>query len=124
MRVLIIDDSRATRAILKRMLAQLGFQAAEAENGADGLSMLAAIGNVDLVLVDWNMPTMNGFDFLQAARADAKYAEVPIVMVTTETEISQMTRALEHGATEYIMKPFTLDVLRDKLALLGLVSTT
>jgi two-component system chemotaxis response regulator CheY len=67
------------------------------------------------------MPEMNGFEFLQAVRADARYADVPLLMVTTETEMSQIMMALDHGANEYVMKPFTADILRDKLDLLGLV---
>jgi len=75
---------------------------------------------VELALVDWNMPEMNGFDFLLAVRANPSWKDMIIVMVTTETEMSQMQRALEAGANEYVMKPFTKDVLREKLQLVGL----
>lgn len=79
--------------------------------------------NLDLsvILVDWNMPEMNGLDFVKAIRADPKYCDVPLMMVTTETEIEQMYRALEAGANEYVMKPFTDEVIADKLRLLGVL---
>ena len=79
--------------------------------------------NLDLsvILVDWNMPEMNGLDFVKAIRADPKYSAVPLMMVTTETEIEQMYLALEAGANEYVMKPFTDEVIADKLRLLGVL---
>jgi two-component system chemotaxis response regulator CheY len=83
------------------------------------------IGQQDLtlsvILVDWNMPEMNGLDFVKTIRADPRYREVPLMMVTTETEIEQMYRALEAGANEYVMKPFTDEVIADKLRLLGVL---
>lgn len=79
--------------------------------------------NLDLsvILVDWNMPEMNGLDFVKAIRGDPKYNAVPLMMVTTETEIEQMYLALDAGANEYVMKPFTDDVIADKLRLLGVL---
>jgi len=75
----------------------------------------------DLVLMDLNMPEMNGYDFLCALRAGRRHAAVPVIMVTTETETAQVMRALEAGANEYVMKPFTKDVIREKLGLLRLL---
>jgi two-component system chemotaxis response regulator CheY len=120
MLVLIIDDSRAMRAILRTTLKQLGFEIVEAANGQEGLDRVADRGPFDLALVDWNMPVMNGFDFVTAVRANADYVEMRIVMVTTEVEMSQVARALTAGADEYVMKPFTTEILRDKLSMLGL----
>ena len=77
--------------------------------------------DLSVILVDWNMPEMNGLDFVKSIRADPKYAQVPLMMVTTETEIEQMYRALEAGANEYVMKPFTDEVIADKLRLLGVL---
>lgn len=74
-----------------------------------------------VILVDWNMPEMNGLDFVRSIRANPKFSEIPLVMVTTETEIEQMDRALEAGANEYVMKPFTDEVIADKLRLLGVL---
>jgi two-component system chemotaxis response regulator CheY len=109
------------RSILKKLLASEGFDVfLEASDGAEGLRRLRECGAVDLALVDWNMPRMNGLDFVSAVRADRAFARVRLMMVTTEAETAQMARALEAGADEYMMKPFTADVLHDKLGLLGL----
>ncbi len=123
MRALIVDDSRAMRAVIGKMVGDLGVSTTFAANGRDALEQLAAHGKPDFALVDWNMPEMNGFEFLLAVRADIRYADLPLVMVTTETEMSQVVKALESGANEYVMKPFTADILRDKLDMLGLVPT-
>ncbi len=120
MKALIVDDSRVMRSILKKFLATEGFDTLlEAGDGAEALQQLKTAGNVDLALVDWNMPRMNGLDFVAAIRADRKFDGILVMMVTTEAEASQMARALEAGANEYVMKPFTSEVLRDKLLILG-----
>ena len=120
-RVLIVDDSRAMRGILRRMLSGLGFIVAEASNGREAFDRLLAGETADLVLVDWNMPELNGYDFIVAVRSDPMFNRLRLMMVTTETEMPQVTRALAAGADEYVMKPFTPDVISGKLALLGLV---
>ncbi len=120
MRALVIDDSRATRSILGRMLRDLGFEVAEAGDGREALEKLRAASPPDLALVDWNMPVMNGYEFVRAVRADPAFAGVRLLMVTTETELSQVAAALEAGADEYVMKPFTRDVIVGKLDLLGI----
>lgn len=120
MRVLIIDDSRATRAILKRILKEIGFEVFEAGHGCEALERLKSIGKPDLALVDWNMPEMNGYDFVCSVRANHDYDDLPLMMVTSETEISKMAMALEAGANEYIMKPFTKEVLMEKLDMMGI----
>lgn len=121
MHALVIDDSRALRRILGDMLKQLGFTVAEAGHGREGLAVLQASAPPDVVLIDWNMPEMNGLEFVQAVRADARWAGLPLMMVTTETELSQMATALDAGANEYVMKPFNKDVIADKLAILGVL---
>lgn len=122
MNALIVDDSRAMRLVLRQMLAALGFGIAEARHGREALTYLQMNPATDVALVDWNMPEMNGFDFLVAARGNPAWKDTVIMMVTTETEMSQMQRALEAGANEYVMKPFTKDVLREKLQLVGLAA--
>ena len=119
MRALIVDDSRATRTIIKRMLTEVGFEVVEATDGVDALRRLKEIGQADVLLVDWNMPEMNGYDLVCAIRGDHQYDKVPLMMVTSETEMGQMAKALEAGANEYVMKPFTKEVIAEKLALLG-----
>ncbi len=123
MRALVVDDSRSMRMILAHILGQLGYQVDQAGNGRQALEVLDRERNeISLVLVDWNMPEMNGLDFLRALRANPRYAQVTVVMVTTETQASQMIAALEAGANEYIMKPFTPEVISEKLRLLGLAA--
>lgn len=121
MRALIVDDSRAMRAVIGKMVSDMGVTTTFAANGRDALVQLETLGKPDFALVDWNMPEMNGFEFLEAVRADDRYNDLPLVMVTTETEMNQVIKALEHGANEYVMKPFTAEILRDKLEMLGLV---
>ena len=120
MRALVIDDSRAIRLILRRILGQLGFVVEEAANGREALARLDTGLMPELVLVDWNMPEMNGLDFVTAVRRPPYSSTSRVVMVTTETEIPQMLRALDAGADEYVMKPFTRESIVEKLQLLGL----
>ena len=120
MRALIIDDSKAIRTVLSRILAEIGFETFEAGNGADALLVLRQNGAMDLALVDWNMPGMSGLELVQIIRADRAYDEMRLMMATTETGMSQMSFALAAGANEYIMKPFTKEMMADKLALLGI----
>lgn len=122
MRALIVDDSRAMRLVIGRIMTDLGFEIADAANGREALDRLAAGPLPTVALVDWNMPEMNGLELVCALRANDRYSATRIVMVTTETEMGQVVRALEAGADEYVMKPFTKDVLREKLELLQLVS--
>jgi len=118
MRSLVIDDSRVARAVIGSILRELNHDVVEAANGREGLDRLAEFPDVELVLVDWNMPVMDGLEFIRAVRAQAAYDPVRIVMVTTETECDQMNRAMAAGANEYVMKPFTKEVLVAKLSML------
>jgi two-component system chemotaxis response regulator CheY len=120
MRAIVVDDSRATRMILKRALAREGFEVVEAGDGRQALVELEKTGALDLALVDWNMPVMTGYELIREVRSRADLNSMAIMMVTTETEASQVQRALEAGANEYVMKPFTEEMLREKLLLLGL----
>ena len=121
MRALVIDDSRTVRSIIGKILRDEGLEVVEAGNGREGLEQLGRTPDVELVLVDWNMPEMNGLDFIKAVRAQRAYDPIRIMMVTTETEQEQVVRALEAGANEYLMKPFTPEVLIAKLSLLDVV---
>lgn len=119
---IIIDDSRAMRRILRQIVTNLGFAVVEAENGLQGLERLEQCQRVDLVLVDWNMPVMNGIEFVKSVRAKSEYERVRLVMVTTETEPTRMARALMAGVDEFVMKPFTEEILVEKLKLIGVTS--
>jgi two-component system chemotaxis response regulator CheY len=119
MKALIIDDSTATRFILAKMLKELGFETLEAADGSAALSQLEVHPDTHVALVDWNMPVMNGIEFVAAARKDSRFSNTKLLMVTTETEMMNVVRALEAGANEYIMKPFTKEVVEQKLKILG-----
>jgi two-component system chemotaxis response regulator CheY len=122
MRALIVDDSTTMRMILRAYLQKMGFTVTEAVNGRDALVQLRAMGTADVVLVDWNMPEMDGLDFVKAVRAEIVYAALPLMMVTTNSEREHVERALEAGANEYVMKPFTGAMIREKLEMLGFVA--
>jgi two-component system chemotaxis response regulator CheY len=121
-RALIVDDSKTMRRIVGKVVKESGFEIiVEAENGEEAMTRLrdaTADAPLQLALVDWNMPVMDGLSFVKAARAEG-FAELPIIMITTEGSMEYVTRAIEAGANEYLMKPFTKESLRDKLALLG-----
>lgn len=122
MRALVIDDSRAMRSILRRTLVEAGFEVDEAADGEQAIALLlAGDGLPDVCLVDWNMPVMNGLEFVTAVRRKPEWRQIALMMVTTESEHSQIVRALAAGAHEYVIKPFTGDAVLDKLGLLGLV---
>lgn len=121
MRAIVVDDSKTMRTLLKTVLREAGFDVvAEAENGRDALSALARTGPVELMLLDWNMPVMNGFELLVEVRRDVALSRMRLMMVTTETEASQILRALDAGADEYLIKPFSRQAIREKLELMGL----
>ena len=119
-KVLIVDDSRTIRTIIRRIMLELGFEVCEAANGIEALKVIEAEkAAVKLVLADRNMPEMNGFDLLVRLRQDPELSTLKIMMVTTETEMDHMASALEAGADEYVMKPFTKDILVEKLEYVG-----
>jgi two-component system chemotaxis response regulator CheY len=119
---LVIDDSRAMRSILRRVLVELGFEVSEAANGQEALTHVVEHGAPDVALVDWNMPVMDGLQFVVELRSRREFRGVTLMMVTTESEHAQMVRALAAGAHEYLVKPFTPDAIAAKLALLGLLA--
>jgi two-component system chemotaxis response regulator CheY len=119
MRALIIDDSRAMRTILQKIMGEVGFEAVTAANGTEGLETLQGTDGIDLVLIDWNLPGMNGYEIACAVREMPRYNDVKLMMVTTETEIENVSKALDAGVNEYVMKPFTKETIQEKLALLG-----
>jgi len=122
-KVLVVDDSKAIRSVLGRIMREVGFSVCDAGHGIEALEQLEREGPFDLALVDWNMPQMNGYDFIRTARARYPDGTMQIMMVTSESEMPQVVRALEAGANEYIMKPFTAEALREKLGILGLYTT-
>jgi two-component system chemotaxis response regulator CheY len=118
MRALVIDDSRTVRTIIRTILCEAGMEVLEASHGKEGLEQMRRNPDVELILVDWNMPVMDGMEFILAVRADPAYNAARILMVTTESECDHVMQALDAGANEYLMKPFTREVLMAKLTLM------
>ena len=122
MKAMIVDDSRAMRSLLRKILQENGFEVvAEAENGRDALEQLNRLGFIELTLLDWNMPVMNGYELLCEVRKHDRWKDMRVMLVTTETEASQILRALDAGADEYLIKPFVKEALREKLNVMGLL---
>lgn len=120
-RALVIDDSRAMRRIVTGTLERFGYETRQAGHGQEALDVLHEGWVPDLCTIDWNMPVMDGLQFVNAVRANPGWRAVTLMMVTSESEHGQIVRALAAGAHEYVIKPFTADAIRDKLALLGLL---
>jgi two-component system chemotaxis response regulator CheY len=116
MKILVVDDMVTMRRIVKNILKQLGFSnVEEAENGQEGLQKLRA-DTFGLVVSDWNMPVMTGIDMLRAIRADEKLKAIPVLMVTAEAQQSNLVEAVQAGASNYIVKPFTAETMQEKIA--------
>lgn len=120
MKAMVVEDSRSARAILRQFLEAMSFEVIEAEDGQQALDVLRGQRPVDVVLMDWNMPGMDGLEAVRHLRAWPDYGKVPIMMVTTENQLEQVSVALEAGANEFLMKPFDQRALQEKLALMGL----
>jgi two-component system, chemotaxis family, chemotaxis protein CheY len=116
---LVVDDSRVVRKVARRILEAHGFAVQEAEDGSVALAACRA-GLPDCVLLDWNMPVMNGLEFLQALRREYG-PKPPVVFCTTETDMSFIEQAIENGAQEFIMKPFDDEILMGKLGQVGVL---
>ncbi len=116
LRLLSVDDSNIVRKIMRGAADVLDYELLEAADGLEALELLEKeSGRVDLILLDWNMPGMNGFDFLVAVKSDARYKSIPVMMVTTETEKSNIIMAIQAGAVHYMIKPFTIEELVKKI---------
>ncbi len=114
-KVLVVDDMSTMRRIVKNVLRQIGFSdIVEAENGQDALTKLKA-GGFGLVVSDWNMPVMQGIELLRAVRADTELKTIPFLMVTAEAQKENLIEAVQAGVSNYVVKPFTAEVLQGKL---------
>ena len=122
MRALIVDDSSFIREYLRHLLNRMDIVCEEAVDGSDALTVLAAEETFDLMLLDVNMPVMNGLECVKALREARLGPEMKVMMVTTEADHSFIRRALEYGADEFLMKPFTPESLREKLMMLGMAA--
>ncbi|MEE8126190.1 MAG: chemotaxis response regulator CheY [Nitrospirales bacterium] len=116
LKVLVVDDMSTMRRIVKNVLKQIGFSdMVEAENGQDALNKLKTDGGFGLVVSDWNMPVMQGIDFLRAIRADPDLKTLPFLMVTAEAQKENIIEAVQAGVSNYVVKPFTAEALQEKL---------
>jgi len=116
MKFLVVDDSSTMRRIIKNTLARLGHtEVVEGEDGVQGWEALQNNDGIDVLITDWNMPNMNGLELVKKVRAEAKYEDMPIIMVTTEGGKTEVITALKAGVNNYIVKPFTPPVLKEKL---------
>lgn len=120
MQVMIVDDSRAMRSMIAGILRELGFEVLQACDGCDALEQLQQNSCPRLALVDWNMPNMDGLQFVKEVRENSAWDSLTLMMVTAETEACQVVNAIEAGADEYLMKPFTREALAEKIQLLGI----
>ena len=119
-RCLIVDDSRVVRKVARRIVEDLSFDADEAADGQRALDACRK-GMPDAVLLDWNMPVMNGIDFLRALRREPGGERPVVVFCTTENDMSHIAEAIRSGANEYIMKPFDSEIIESKFSEVGLV---
>ena len=115
-KVLLVEDSPTMRRIILNSLVRIGFNnVIEAENGADALEKLKEQKTVDLILTDWNMPEMNGEEFVRNLRSNASYKNIPVLMITTRGMKDDVLTAIKLGVNGYIVKPFTPDMLQKKI---------
>lgn len=114
MSVLIIDDDSINQDVVKAILHNLGYESFSATNGADGLKILSVESAVRVILLDWNMPEMDGMEVLGKIR-DSKFKHTPVIMMTAEDTAAKVKHALEKGADDYIVKPFNEETLAKKL---------
>ncbi len=123
MKILVVDDSSTMRRIIKNTLARLGYKdILEGADGVEGWSQMDANPDIEMLITDWNMPEMNGLELVKKVRADERFVDLPIIMVTTEGGKSEVITALKAGVNNYIVKPFTPQVLKEKLAVVMGVS--
>ncbi len=116
MKLLVVDDSLMTRKVIKTVAAALDMEVVEAQDGIEALEMLPNIySEINLILLDWNMPAMNGYDVLVKIKENEQYKHIPVMMVTTEGQKSHIVAAIRAGACNYLTKPFAADELESKI---------
>lgn len=115
-KILFVDDSPVIKKIIKRAVEPMGYEFLEASDGKEGLAVLSKeYKDIKLILSDWNMPVMNGFEFLKAVKGNAAFRQIPVVMLTTESEKANINKAIQAGAANYLLKPFNTEDLINKI---------
>lgn len=114
-KILLVDDARTVRTICRRIVSSMGFEVLEAEDGEAALQVVRDNPDLKMILLDWHMPGMDGMTFLKTLRNDSVLTQPRIVMCTTQNKIQDIADALAAGADEYIMKPFTEEIIREKI---------
>lgn len=115
MKILSADDSSMIRRVIKGAVEMVGHELVEARDGKEALEVLDKHPDIGLILLDWNMPNLDGLSVLKAVKADERYKAIPVVMVTTEVEKSKVVEAIKAGAKNYVMKPFSQSDLVSKI---------
>jgi len=115
MRILSIDDSNSIRHAVHKMLDVIGAEFFEASDGQDGLEKLEQIGPVDLILLDMEMPRLDGIGFLEAVKKDPRWKDIPVIVVSSIAQRERMIKAIQEGAKQYLTKPFTSEQLLTKV---------
>lgn len=115
MKILVVDDSAIMRKVIEQILEVLGHEAIQAGHGREAFERLADREDIRLILLDWNMPEMNGIEFLREMKADGRFGHIPVIMLTTESERRKMIEAIEAGAKHYLTKPFQPETLATKI---------
>lgn len=119
MKCLVVDDSRVARIMVGRMMTDLGFEVIDAEDGSQALDRLDPTDVPDAVITDWNMPVMDGVELARALRSQAPYAQVPVLMISSEADPRRVAKALLAGVDEYLFKPVDTQMIRDRLEIMG-----
>jgi two-component system, chemotaxis family, chemotaxis protein CheY len=116
MKILSVDDSKTIRSTVKSIVDVIGIELLEAEDGVEGLRVLEEnSGDIDLILLDWEMPNMNGYEFLQNVKHDHRFRSIPVIMLTTVSQKEKMIDAIRSGAKQYLTKPFSSETLLTKI---------
>lgn len=120
MKALVVDDARVARRMVGAMLEELGFEVITAEHGQDALDKLHEAGSVDAIVTDWNMPVMDGVEFAENVRKNADFAQIPILMISSEQDSRRVARAIMRGVDEYLFKPVDRMMIKQRLEVMGI----
>lgn len=116
MKALVVDDSKMVRTVQQRALESMGWEVVQASNGEEGLAALEKLGGCHLVLADWQMPVMDGLAMVKRIRADQRYKDVVIIMISSNAVLESIQEALDAGVNDFVMKPFSVEALKERVS--------